>query len=188
MGKAKVTSRKIVHKNPYFRVRRDRLTWQDGTSGRYFVVEMRDACATIAFHEDGRILFVEQHRHVADCVRTELPAGSVDKKELPIDCARRELEEETGFRAERLTEIGAFTHSRGCASLCHVFIAEHLTPGTCRRESSEYGMTVRLYWPQEINRFIAHGLITDRVTLAAWAIYCSTHSLNRFSERGAHVG
>ncbi len=173
--KPTVLSRTIVHENPFYRIRHDKLVWPDGKPGDYYVHEVADASVIIALDGDvpERILFIEQYRHALGKTCIELPAGHVDNGETPVNCARRELEEETGWRPARMKEIGAFEHNGASSSKCYVFIARELQHGRRKLESSESGMTLLTYTPEEVDLLIATGGVTDRVALSAWAIYRS---------------
>ena len=85
-----------------------------------------------------RIVFVRQYRHAIGRVILELPAGTLNPGEDPRVCARRELEEETGWRAKRVRRIGQFYPAPGVFSeQMTVFLAEGLTPVKAHPEPDE---------------------------------------------------
>ena len=84
--------------------------------------------AVILAIEDGDVLLVEQHRVPLGCNCIELPAGLIgdhDADEDPLESAARELEEETGYRAERLEDLGAFYSSPGMLSESFTLVRAH---------------------------------------------------------------
>lgn len=101
-------SRYIVD-SPHLRLRADELELPDGTIvPEYYVRESRGYVAVLALTEDECVVLVRQYRYGADSIHLELPAGTLDDGEDPGDCARRELAEETGYRARRWEAAGAF--------------------------------------------------------------------------------
>ncbi len=98
----------------------------DGTEGDYIVMDAPDWVIVIAEHND-KFLMVKQWRHAAASLSIEFPGGVIDKGEKPEEAARRELEEETGFKAGRLTEIGTVNPNPALFSNCvHFYLAEDL--------------------------------------------------------------
>ena len=84
--------------------------------------------AVILAVEDGHVLLVEQYRVPLECNCIELPAGLIgdhDADEDPLTSAARELEEETGYRAERLEDLGAFYSSPGMVSESFTLVQAH---------------------------------------------------------------
>ena len=79
----------------------DRLLLQDGSEAVREVVVHPGAVAIVAIPSPGSALLVQQYRHPAESCLWEIPAGKLEPGEPPLDCARRELEEETGYRASK---------------------------------------------------------------------------------------
>ena len=89
---------KILH------VERWQVTCPNGRSATREIVVHKGAAAVVPVYPDGTTLLVRQHRVAVDRVTLEIPAGKLDSvSEDPLDCAVRELEEETGLRAGRMT-------------------------------------------------------------------------------------
>ena len=86
-----------------------------------------------------RLVFVRQYRRAVERYLLELPAGTLDHGERPVSCARRELEEETGWQAGRIKRLGAFYAAPGFFSeQMTVFLATDLTPVPARPEADEF--------------------------------------------------
>jgi ADP-ribose pyrophosphatase len=148
----------------------DTVRFPDGSTGTLEMFRHPGASAVVPLldpdgHPDPRVLLIRQFRHAADGFIWEVPAGRLDPGEAPEQCARRELEEETGMRAaalERLTTIyttPGFTDER-----IHLYLARGLEPGAERREADEFMEVHPLRW-SEVLRMMASGEIQDGKTL-----------------------
>lgn len=102
------------------------------------VVEHRGAVAIVALDARQRVLLVRQYRAGAARELWEIPAGTLDNAEDPAACARRELQEETGYRAAQWRALGYFFSSPGfCTEQMHLFLARKLTRGDAAPEEDE---------------------------------------------------
>jgi ADP-ribose pyrophosphatase len=99
----KMLSSKYVYKDRWFKARADSCQFPDGrVIEPYYVVELPDWCNTVVVTEDERIILVRQYRYPVDQTTFELPGGVIEKDELPIDAARREMQEETGYTSDNI--------------------------------------------------------------------------------------
>ncbi|MBE9525124.1 MAG: NUDIX hydrolase, partial [Chloroflexi bacterium] len=95
----------------------------------YYLVSPVEAVATLGLTSNGNILLVEQYRHPIQEVIFDLPAGSLNSGEKPIDGARREFEEETGFFPNHIELLGYYNQFPGILQAgTHLFFAKNLTP------------------------------------------------------------
>lgn len=90
--------------------------------------------------ENGDTMLVRQWRHSWDISSWEVPAGTFTDGEAPLDCARRELAEETGLIAESYTSLGSVHGAAFLAGWAHLFLAERLTESTRHPEAYELDM------------------------------------------------
>lgn len=105
-------SRTTVLRSRWMTVHRDRCRTAGGSLvPEYYVVEKADYAQMVAVTSDRRLVLVRQYKHAAGRVVTELPAGYLDPRETPEDCARRELLEETGFQANQVRPLGVLESS-----------------------------------------------------------------------------
>ena len=94
--------------------------------------------AVVALDATGRTCLLRQFRHAAGGWIDELPAGKLDGREPPLDCARRELEEEAGMVAGRWDKLGEYFSSPGVfTEVIHLFLARDLAPTPARPEEHE---------------------------------------------------
>ena len=117
------------------------------------------------------VLLVLQARPAVNADVLELPAGLVDPGETPIDCARRELHEETGYVAGRLESLVSFYTSPGFSTeLIHIFVATDVREGAVQHDEEEEIEVVRLPLEEAIER-VVHGEISDAKTVAGLLAY-----------------
>jgi ADP-ribose pyrophosphatase len=108
------------------------------------IVEHPGAVAIVAVDRDGMLTLVRQRREAVLKELLELPAGTLEQDESPLDCAKRELEEETGLTGGTWRERAVFYTTPGfCRERMYLFIAEELTPGPSRPEHDEELALVR---------------------------------------------
>jgi len=117
---------------------------------------------------DGRIALIRQMRPAVDEAIWEIPAGTLEAEENPADCCRRELEEETGFRAGRVIQVGSFYLAPEYSSeRMHLFLAENLAETQVNRDPGEMIQDLAWYTPDEIRGMIKSEEIVDVKTVAA---------------------
>ena len=123
----------IVHRGRYLEVRVETTERADGSRHRRDVVRHPGAVAVVALDDAGRLLLVRQWRQPAGRSLLEIPAGTLDRDpvtgalEDPEVASRRELEEETGYRATSWEKLGTFWTAPGFASeLMHLYVATDL--------------------------------------------------------------
>ncbi|WJH34265.1 NUDIX hydrolase [Paenibacillus aurantius] len=128
---------------------------------------------------NGRMLVVEQYRKPLGRSQVEIPAGKLDPGEDPMEAARRELEEETGYRCGELKLISSFYTSPGFADeLLHLYYAEGLTAGEAHLDEDEF-LDCEALTLEEAKRYMAEGRISDAKTITAlyaWQAYQLTGS------------
>jgi 8-oxo-dGTP pyrophosphatase MutT (NUDIX family) len=159
----------ILGTYPIFELSRSRQ--RSPLSGRehhFLKLDCPDWVNIIAVTDDGHMVLVEQYRHGTDEMTLEIPGGAVDPGEDAATCAARELEEETGFRAGELIEIGrvdpnpAFLSNR-----CWTYLALGCrADGEIRPDPSEE-IEVSLEPLTEFGRLIDDGAITHSLVIAA---------------------
>ncbi len=139
-----LVERKILFEHPWVRLIVDTLK-RDGEALPYYYLESPvDSVATVAVTAERQIVLTRQYRHPIGRVIDDLPAGRTRPGEDPLEGARRELEEETGFRAGRLIPLATLNPFPGSLKVTqHLFFATNLVPGTPHPDVGEE-LTVHL--------------------------------------------
>lgn len=161
-----------IHRGRVFTIRQDTIRTADGREMVRDVVAHPGAVVIVAV--DGEeLLFVRQYRYAADESLLELVAGTCEPGEEPAVTAGRELQEEAGFKAGRLTKIGEFFSAPGfCSELLHLYLAEDLTPSRLPGDEDEEIEVERIPL-QEAVRMARSGEIRDGKTLAGVLLYAA---------------
>jgi ADP-ribose pyrophosphatase len=163
-------STRNIYQGRVIDVRADVVRRSDGHEHVVDVVGHPGGVVIVA-EDGGQLLFVRQYRHAVGAELLELPAGTLEPGEEPEPAANRELEEEAGFRAGRLTYLGGVHSAPGfCSELLHLYLAEELTPSRRPMDEDEEITLVRLT-PDEALRRAAAGELRDAKTLAALLLY-----------------
>ena len=152
-----------------FRLLRERVRLPSGLEQELELVAHPGAVGIAAQDADGRLLLVRQYRHAAGAWLTEIPAGRLEPGEAPLESARRELEEETGYRARSWRARRRSVPAPGCCSeritLFHALELERVESGARAPDPDE---EIEIAWasPREV---LANG-IEDAKTLVAAAL------------------
>jgi ADP-ribose pyrophosphatase len=124
----RVTRSELVVSGRVFDVRREHVVLPSGLAQELLVVDHPGAVAVAPILADGRVVLVRQYRHAIGDWLVEIPAGRLERGEDPATAARRELEEETGYRCGRLVPLGSLFPAAGfCSERIHLFAAEELS-------------------------------------------------------------
>ncbi len=115
-GSDELVRREQLYQGERLTLRRD--TWRSpaGRTHAFEVIDSVDAVVIVAVDADGEVLLVRQHRAGPERELLECPAGGIDAGEMPLECAQRELREETGYAADYLQELGSFWTVPGFAT------------------------------------------------------------------------
>lgn len=151
-------------------LRRDTIRTADGKELQREVVAHPGAVVVIAAEGDD-LLFVRQYRYAAGEELLELVAGTCEPGEEPEVTAGRELQEEAGFKAGRLTKLVAFYSAPGfCSELLHLYMADDLTPSRLPGDEDEEIEVVRIPVAEAVRMALA-GEFRDAKTLAGVLLY-----------------
>ncbi|HYF93468.1 MAG TPA: NUDIX hydrolase [Symbiobacteriaceae bacterium] len=159
-----------IYRGHSITVRKDTLRMADGKELKRDVVAHPGAVVVVAV-ENGDLLFVRQYRYAAGEPLLELVAGTREPGEEPDVTAAREIQEEAGYKAGKLTKIGEFFSAPGfCSELLHLYLAEDLTPSRLPGDEDEE-IEVERYSLAESLRMALAGEIRDAKTLAGVLLY-----------------
>ena len=155
----------------------DTVRFPDGTTGELEMIRHSGAAAVVAIHGDAasadpEIVLVRQFRYAADGYIYEIPAGRPSREGEPWEeCARRELEEETGWSATDLQPLTSIYTTPGFTDeQIRIFGATGLTQGSVQRDRDEF-LDVELRPLSECVRMIRNGQIVDAKTICGLLFY-----------------
>jgi ADP-ribose pyrophosphatase len=170
----KIVSSREVYKCGLFRVTEEEATDPGGFEIKRSIVRHKGSAVMMAVDEAERILLVRQFRLPAAKSLWELPAGKLDAGEKPLQAARRELMEETGYKARNWKKLATFWPSPGyVAEKMTIFLATELTAGEAQPMEDER-IECRWFKRKELDRMIRDGKIEDGKTIIGflmWARY-----------------
>lgn len=131
------------------------------------VVEHSDCVAVVVLDEHDKVLLVRQFRYPVGNFLLEIPAGGIDPGEGPIDCVRRELQEEIGYLPRKIERLGGFYSIPGYGTeYLHCYLATDLVPSRLVAEDTE-GIEIVRVSPNQIPQLITSGEICDAKSIAA---------------------
>jgi 8-oxo-dGTP pyrophosphatase MutT (NUDIX family) len=165
-----------VYENPWISVREDSVIRPDGEPGIYGVVHYKNIAVGVLPAEDDHVYLVGQYRYPLERYSWEIPEGGCPQDEEPLEAARRELREETGFEAGNWRRLGEAFLSNSVADEYAVwFLATDLVAGEPQNEGTEV-IGVRRVPLREALAMTMDGRITDALSILA----LSTYALEKF--------
>lgn len=168
----KIISSREVYSCKLFRVTEDEAV--DARTGFHIkrsVVRHAGSAVMMAVDEKKRILLVRQYRLAAEAYLWELPAGRLDPGEKPLQAAKRELAEETGYQARTWKKLASFWVSPGYVEeKMTIFLATDLTEGTATPMDDER-IEARWFTRQEVAAMIDSGKIADAKTMIGYMLW-----------------
>ena len=171
--KWKVKSSKYFYKDPWIRLRVDKVIRSNGLEGNYSVAEIKGGIGVVALTKDSKIVIVGQYRYAPDVYSWEIPKGAFSKfrsKESPLVVAKKELQEETGTTAkswQKLTVVHTLLGSSD--DKVFLFLAQDLKIGKSHPEKTEQ-IEVRKVSFDTFYEMVRDGEITDATSIAAVAL------------------
>jgi ADP-ribose pyrophosphatase len=165
----KITESKEVYNCKLFRVTEDKaVDKKSGFEIKRSVVRHAGSAVMMAMDDKKRILLVRQYRLPADDYMWELPARKVDDGEKPMQAAKRELAEETGYKARKWTKLVSFFASPGYVQeRMTIFLATDLTQGDATPMDDEQ-IETRWFKRKEVAQMIRDGKIQDGKTIIGY--------------------
>ena len=131
------------------------------------IVDHQKGVGIIAFDEDNKMWMVKQYRKAIDKVTLEIPAGLVESNELPIETAKRELQEEVGFYPEKISYLFDMHASPGFTNdKLSFFLANNLVKSELEQDEDE-NVEASLYEVDELYNMIENGELTDAKSIIA---------------------
>ena len=162
---AKIHHQTVIHKGRAFRFVKETVTLENGVTVDLELVRHPGASAMVPFIRKDTLILLKQYRHAVGRFIWEIPAGTLSPNETPMDCARRELVEETGYSANTWKKLGEITPVPGYSDeRIHIFLAKDLASAEQNLDKDEV-LDVHEIRFKEALKMIARGDIQDGKTI-----------------------
>jgi len=163
----KKLSSKVVYKNPWIRVREDKVIRPDKEKGIYSVVELGNCSGVVALAKNNEIYLIKEYRYPLKKYTLEIPRGASSKREPFIKVAKRELREEAGVTAKRWKNLGYINTSPGIIDeFAHIFLARDLVRKKPKPDSVENQQVIKVPF-KKAYQWTIQGKINDSLTISA---------------------
>jgi ADP-ribose pyrophosphatase len=162
----KTLERVTLHKGRVFTLVREKVALENGVTIDLDIVRHPGAAAMVPLTKNNTLMMIRQYRHAVGGYIWEIPAGTLNPNETPLDCAKRELVEEIGYSADRWHKLGEITPVPGYSDeRIHIFCAMDLTPAIQHLDRDEI-LDVHEVSFEEAVRMAELGEIGDAKTIS----------------------
>ena len=137
--KEKTLSTENIYQGRRINLRVDKVMLPNGRETTREIADYPNSVGIVALDKGDNVILVRQYRHAVGRILLEIPAGGMEAGESPLDSALRELEEESGYTAGCIEQIGGAYAAPGYSTeFLHIFLATDLKPGPSRNDEDEY--------------------------------------------------
>ena len=156
-----------IYEGKVLNLRVDTVELPDQKYSKREIVEHSGAVGVIGVNDEGKVILVKQYRKAVDDFLIEIPAGKMEPKEDPLECAKREFKEETGYTARDLHLLSEFYTSPGFSNeKIYLYEAVNLSKGSAEPDEDEYIEILEIPFDTAIKK-ISTGEIQDSKTIIA---------------------
>jgi ADP-ribose pyrophosphatase len=164
-----ILNKKLIYRGDFIDLYNVDVKLPDGKKHNRDVIMHPGATAIVAFLDEENIILVEQFRLPLNRNLLEIPAGKLENKEDPEKCALRELEEETGYKANNIEYLGKIATAPGfCDEIIYLYKAKDLVKGEKHEDEDEF-TNVKVYKLKEVKEMVRKGEIIDTKTVSMFA-------------------
>jgi len=162
----KINRHVTLHEGRVFSLVTENVTLENGVTIDLDIIRHPGASAIVPLTENNTLLMIKQYRHATGGFIWEIPAGTLDPDETPLQCAKRELIEETGFSAKAWQRLGEITPLPGYSDeRIHIFLATDLTPASQDLDMDEILHVHEISFDEAV-KMIQRGEIEDGKTIS----------------------
>jgi ADP-ribose pyrophosphatase len=181
MSDPAVLSSRSVHDGRIVKLSIEEVRLPNGHTVTLELIRHPGASAVVPLDASGNVILVRQYRHATGSYLLEVPAGTLDSPdEAPEDCARREVEEETGYRAGRLVPLGWVWTTPGFTNeKIWLYLALELTPTRSALEADEVLTVEKLPLAEAVRRAVSGEIVDAKSVCALLRAAASRTSENR---------
>lgn len=152
-------------------VKKDTVKLPNGKEATREWIKHPGASSVLPILPNGNVVLVKQYRYPLGEVTLEVPAGKLDNNEDPLNCAMRELEEETGYLADKIKKMTTIATTVGFSNeLIHLYVAEDLSVGKFNPDEDEFLNVVKMPFADALKK-IDTGEIVDAKTIISLLLY-----------------
>ena len=163
---ATINSHATLHEGRVFNLVSENYTLDNGVTADMDFIQHPGAAAMVPMLNQKEVILIKQYRHAIRQFIWEIPAGTLDPLESPINCAKRELIEETGYASNKWHQLGTITPLPGCSNeRIHIFLALDLKPAEQQLDDDEM-LKVHQVNLEEALQMILKGEINDGKTIS----------------------
>lgn len=163
---ATINSQTTIHQGRVFRLVNEKYTLENGVASDMDFIQHPGAAAMVPMLNQTEFVLIKQYRHAIREFIWEIPAGTLDPRESPIHCAKRELIEEIGYSANHWQQLGTITPLPGCTDeRIHIFLASDLQPAKQDLDEDEL-LNVHKIKLRQAREMILNGEIQDSKTIS----------------------
>ena len=172
---ATINSHDRLHQGRVFSLINENYSLDNGVTTNMDFIQHPGAAAMVPMLNQTEVILIKQYRHAIREFIWEIPAGTLDSRESPIDCARRELVEEIGYSAQDWHQLGTITPLPGYSNeLIHIFLASDLSPAEQHLDEDEMISVEALKLDSALKMILA-GEIRDGKTISG--LFLASHWL-----------
>ncbi len=177
---AKVNKTATIHQGKIFKIVTENITFSNGVFSDIDIIRHPGASAIIPLSDKNTLILIKQYRHAIEKYIWEIPAGKIDDDEPPIECAKRELIEETGYSAKNWQKMGEIIPVPGYSDeRIHLFVANDLVPAKQNLDKDELLDVHEIKFNDAI-KMIHRGEIQDSKTICG--LFMTMHWLEQTGE------
>jgi ADP-ribose diphosphatase len=163
----KTLSTQTIYRNNWISLREDQVELPNGRRTLYGVVTCGQCVGVLPFVDPQTVLLIKQYRYVAGRVTWEMPTGGIHAGETREMAAQRELAEEVGYQASRLTHVSTYHTSKSVVDeTAHLFIGEGLVKAALPPDATEFIEVCPMPFA-EVLQMTLKGEIVDSMTIIA---------------------